>query len=292
MEQIFEDERKDSFFSPLRRIFFQSDGKKTKMAKQMEVVRFWQLPSNFFSLELSEQWQALEAVTSQAVPLSKPRSPCPLSLRDDLLASCFFLITLTLPIGIALMCFVFMILGWWWHLSLLFLISLMLALHPIPRYSIQGRSNEVIIAICKYFTFEILVDRNDPFQDGFFRMLATQEVNKESFQLKHLPAIYLACPHGVFNYGAIIWCCISRWFTGWYQVTGAAMAVTKVPGLRYMDLPIWIENPTRKNIKKEMQKANPKLRRNSEVAAEGQRTGGMLGMVPDGILGAFRSRPG
>ena len=70
------------------------------------------------------------------------------------------------------------------------------------------------------------------------------------------------------------------------------MAVTKIPGLRYMDLPIWIENPTRKNIKKEMQKANPKLRRNAEVAVEGQRTGGMLGMVPDGILGAFRSRPG
>jgi len=69
-------------------------------------------------------------------------------------------------------------------------------------------------------------------------------------QAKHLPAIYLACPHGVFNYGAIVWCAISRWFSGWYQITGTAGALAWVPGIRYMDPFIWSVDASRKNISK------------------------------------------
>jgi hypothetical protein len=269
--------------------------------KRIEVVRVWQLPQTFFSLDLDAQWHALEAVTSPAVPLTEPRKPCPLSLADDCLAMGFFLVTLALPISIALAAVPLALGGCWPQLAWLGALVAVLALHPMPRKSVWGRSNRLIIALFRYFSFELLVDRNDPFQDGLMKLLGTRGADTEAFQRRNLPAIYLACPHGVFNYGAIMWCCISRWFTGWYQITGAAAAVTKVPGLRYMDLPIWMENPTRANIKEEMQRADRARRPAGSVRrpdageaglSDRQRVGGMIGMVPDGILGAFRGRAG
>jgi len=108
-------------------------------------------------------------------------------------------------------------------------------------------------------------------------------VDDLKFQLEsHLPSLYLACPHGVFNYGAVAWCCISRWLVGWYQYTGGAQVVKYVPGMRYLDALVWMINADRTSIKRALQ----------ERANQEQRRGGMLGMVPDGILGAFRSTPG
>jgi len=126
---------------------------------------------------------------------------------------------------------------------------------------------------------ELLVDRHDP----AFANLAKQPrttAEDTTFQEHNLPLVCLACPHGVFNYGAIIWCTISRWVCGWEQHTGAANIIPYVPGLRYMHPLIWSINADRRSIQNKLQQRGP------------GRTGGMLGMVPDGILGAFRSRHG
>jgi hypothetical protein len=65
-------------------------------------------------------------------------------------------------------------------------------------------------------------------------LMGTNAVDSDAYNEQLLPLLCLACPHGVFNYGAIIWCCFSRWFVGWEQYTGAANVVKYVPGLRYM----------------------------------------------------------
>ena len=53
------------------------------------MIRLWQLPDDFFALDLDAQWRAIAAVTSPAQRLNAPRRPCPLSLRDELLALAF-----------------------------------------------------------------------------------------------------------------------------------------------------------------------------------------------------------
>ena len=70
-------------------------------SSNVDVIRLWQLPDNFFSLDLDAQWRAIAAVTSPAQRLNAPRRPCPLSLRDELLALSFFAATLMLPFALA-----------------------------------------------------------------------------------------------------------------------------------------------------------------------------------------------
>ena len=53
----------------------------------VDVIRLWQLPDDFFALDLDAQWRAIAAVTSPAQRLNAPRRPCPLSLRDELLGA-------------------------------------------------------------------------------------------------------------------------------------------------------------------------------------------------------------
>ena len=56
------------------------------------------------------------------------------------------------------------------------------------------------------------------------------------------------------------------------------------PGLRYLAPLIWLVNAERSSIVRALRE------RGGEAAS--QRRGGMIGMVPDGILGAFRTRRG
>ena len=51
----------------------------------VDVIRLWQLPDDFFALDLDAQWRAIKAVTGPATPLPAPRRPCPLTLRDEVL---------------------------------------------------------------------------------------------------------------------------------------------------------------------------------------------------------------
>lgn len=240
----------------------------------IEVVRLWMLPDNFYSLTTSEQRKAIKYVTAKAPVLDKPRPPCRISILDDTIAVTFFLVTLGVP---------FVLVGIWcaalfWHRSWLLwviLSTIVLAFHPMPD-GLNARHSRLALALIRYFSMELLQDMDDP----LLSQMATQSIATTKFQADVLPLVCLACPHGVFNYGAIIWCCISRSVIGWEQYTGAAGIVRYVPGLRYMDRLVWAVNADRKSIKGVLQKRGP------------GRTGGMIGMVPDGILGAFRSQVG
>ena len=66
----------------------------------VDVIRLWQLPDNFFALDLDAQWRAIKAVTSPAQRLNAPRRPCPRSLRDEVLALSCFVATLMLPFAL------------------------------------------------------------------------------------------------------------------------------------------------------------------------------------------------
>mmetsp|Transcript_47897 Transcript_47897/g.93578 ORF Transcript_47897/g.93578 Transcript_47897/m.93578 type:complete len:392 (-) Transcript_47897:78-1253(-) len=261
--------------------------------KNVEVVRLWQLPDDFFDLPIMEQWTAVEKVTTKAVPLEKPRRACPMSSLDEFFIVTFFLVTLGLPwvlIGCAVAAS-----GSWATLGGVAAATAVLALHPIPHRSLNYfRSSRLALALLRYFTFECIVNRDDPIMAVF----GTQAVDAPAAQLRHLPAIYLACPHGVFNYGAIAWCCISRWMSGWYQYTGGAPAMAYVPGLRYMDLFVWLVSADRRNIKaalrvpEDLAHTNRASSGNTGSGCDAQKAGGMIGMVPDGILGAFRCKSG
>eukprot|EP00927_Polykrikos_kofoidii_P063707 TRINITY_DN5856_c0_g1_i1.p1 TRINITY_DN5856_c0_g1~~TRINITY_DN5856_c0_g1_i1.p1 ORF type:complete len:383 (+),score=35.37 TRINITY_DN5856_c0_g1_i1:76-1224(+) len=249
-------------------------------SSDVEIIAMWKLPDCFFELDLPDQWKKLEEVTFKATKTTGLRKPCKISLYDEFLAAGFLLVSLGVIWVLSVAVIVAGLIGsssckW------LALLWVCLALHPLPRVSLAGRSSRLSLALCRYFTFEVIVDRKDP----LLRSFGKSEMDK--LAKSSLPCVALACPHGVFNYGAIIWCCLSRWICGWYQFTGAAKIVGWLPGLRYLDLMCWLINSDRKSIKGVMQDLS------ADVDACGaNRRGGMLGMVPDGIQGAFRSKPG
>lgn len=245
----------------------------------VEVCQLWKLPDDFFCLDLEAQFQAVVGVTTNASRHTDRRPPCRISWADECLAVAFFLCTLGLPwllVFITVGCAITSPSYLKWGVALI----LFLGVHPLPAQS-SVRNSRLGLALIRYFSLEILADRSLPLISQF----CTPAVDRADFQEAHLPAVYLACPHGVFNYGAIAWCCISRWTCGWHQYTGGATAVKYVPGLRYLDQLVWLVTADRRSIKRVLQERPSTL-------AEGSRRGGMLGMVPDGIAGAFRSTPG
>jgi len=317
------------------------------------VIRLWKLPDNFYELALEDQWNAVEKVTHKPKPLEKRRQACPMAWFDEALIVCYFLLTLAVPWVLGVLMLASLFFGWLVTCTIVTAIGLVLVLHPMARFTLDFRSSRLALALIRYFTFELLVNRNDPLMAA----VGTSAVDAPEFQNKHLPAIYLACPHGVrltfwgsrlhhsinhfnllfilfsqvFNYGAIAWCCISRWVCGWYQYTGAAEVISFVPGLRYLDPVIWSVAANRKNIKKALQVPDAITESSSPSASSSfpgsgaqkkvsnplglfkhgdlddpprgdavpaaacngaSRAGGMIGMVPDGILGAFRSKAG
>ena len=281
----------------------------------MQVIRLWQLPSNFFTLTSSQQWDAIESITYPATAYRYPnagprqrRTPCAISVQDDLLAVVFFLVTLGIPLAIAMSIVASIVLQSLQLLGLTLAVSAILAFHPLPRpptSDMKGdwRRTRLSLALIRYFSMEVLIDRNDPLlkevgtravQDSDVFFGKTNKAGNGTGKSDHggisLPLVCLACPHGVFNYGAIIWCAISQWFVGWEQYTAAAPVIHHVPGLRYMNQLLWAEDAGRKSIQKV-------LRKRCEIDVKGKydekrKFGGVLGIVPDGILGAFRCKGG
>jgi len=249
----------------------------------IQVIQLWKLPDDFFQLPIQDQFHAIDKVTTKAIPHAQPRPPCPMSLQDEAIAIIFFLMTLALPLlGLPLMWILVMYHGYTTTTMTTAILSMtcvtvVLAFHPLPVGNNKYRHSKLSLALIRYFTMEILLDRSIP---DFKELAKPSTIETTTFQEQNLPLVCLACPHGVFNYGAIIWCTISRWICGWEQNTGAAGVVPYVPGIRYMDPLIWSINADRRSIKRTLQQRGP------------GRRGGMLGMVPDGILGAFRSRHG
>lgn len=228
----------------------------------MDVIRLWMLPDNFFALPLDEQWRAVELVTAPAVALKKPRAPCSMAVADEAMAVIFFLSTLGMPWVLASSA-VYVAIHGTWALCVCFVIfCAILALHPLPAY----RSSRLSLNLARWFSVELLVDRSD----ALLSAIGTRKAESASFQEVHLPACYLACPHGVFNYGAIVWCCFSRWLVGWQQYTGGATAIAHTPGLRYVAPLIWLVQADRRGLVKALREARD----------TSSRTGGMLGMVP------------
>lgn len=246
----------------------------------VDVCALWKLPDNFFQLGLAEQFKEVEKVTSKAERLIEPRKPCKMSLADEALVVGFLLVTLGLIWVISVACIVTGLLmsSYFKWCAALFAV---LALHPLPSCSLIGRSGRLSLALIRYFTFEIIADRTDPLMALFGK------IEVDSLAASMLPTVYLACPHGVFNYGAIAWCCISRWMCGWYQYSGGTSVVSYMPGLRYLDVLCWLIDADRKSIKRVLQD-----RKADSSAVGAMRRGGMLGMVPDGIQGAFRCTRG
>jgi len=281
----------------------------------VEVVRLWQLPDDFFALSTERQWSAMTAITSKAEPHPKGRrrTPCSISFGDDALAVSFFLITLGTPLGIAALIVLSVLLSSYRMLVATIIVSIILALHPMPTR--DWRRTRLSLALIRYFSMEVLVDRSNPLLDGFATSAVDDAAATTSFVSSSaafssasttngidLPLVCLACPHGVFNYGAMIWCAMSRWFVGWEQNSAAASVVKYVPGLRYMDQLIWAEDAGRSSIQRVSRKRCTVDNNGGDdddddddddaVTGETRRYGGMLGIVPDGILGAFRCRGG
>ena len=99
----------------------------------VDVIRLWQLPDDFFALDLDAQWRAIAAVTSPAQRLNAPRRPCPLSLRDEVLALSFFVATLVLPFALAGMSVCSIVCGTAWQRLGLIAVALIMAFHPLPE---------------------------------------------------------------------------------------------------------------------------------------------------------------
>jgi len=260
----------------------------------VEVIKLWQLPDNFFQLETNEEkFDAIKAVTHKAENQSL-RRPCRLSRHDDLLASSFFLVTLGFPILLSIYfvysCIQVVTNKMEIESFLKFLVAIaFLSFHPLPKNYSDWRHTRLALALIRYFSYEIIIDRSKPFIQHMGTINITLDQFDKNVGLKKNPLVMLACPHGVFNYGAILWCCVSYWIIGREQYTGAAGVVKYVPGLRYMDPIIWAIDANRQGIKKVLQKP---LFSKEKGEMSIQRGAGMLGMVPDGILGAFRCRQG
>ena len=241
----------------------------------IDVIRVWALPDDFFARPTAEQFEAIRTVTAPATPLPGRRKPCRMAAMDEALVVLFFLVSLGLPWMLGLPFIYLLLAGSWTAVVGWLVLYVALATHPMPH---SMRTSRLALAMARYLTFEVVLDRNDP----DFAVMGTPAVDDHDYQRRHLPALFLGCPHGVFNYGAICWCCFSRWISGWQQRTGAAKVVLSVPGLRYMCPLIWLVPADRASL-------GATLR---EPLDFDERRGGTLGMVPDGIMGAFGSRAG
>lgn len=240
-----------------------------------DVIDLWRLPMDFFELPLEAQFQAIANVTRPATKLKQPRSPCKMSVLQQVQFGLFSFATLGLPLlavpitGVLLF-FRSSFLKYW------FTAMALLALHPIPPYKLSYRRHWIGLVLCRYFTMEVVIDRCNPLQK-YWGTSAVDEAGKRAEE----PVLPLACPHGVLNFGAIIWVFFSRWISGHDQYTAGASAVQWVPGLRHLMAAIWVINADRKSLKRRLQEK-----------PNGSRRGGVVGIVPDGIQGIFHSTPG
>lgn len=131
----------------------------SRLPPQMEVIRLWQLPDDFFSLALEKQWLAVKQVTAKASPLSKPRPANKMNPVDEALMIAYFLVTLGLPWVIIALIVISLVLKTYTILMITIAVSAALGLHPLPRFSFRFRNSRLALALIRYFSMEILVDR-------------------------------------------------------------------------------------------------------------------------------------
>jgi len=152
-------------------------------------VQLWALPDGFFDLPLKEQWAEVEKVTVPAIERSSPPPACPISFTDDAMAVIFFLVTLGTPLAMGILSIYFTATKAWANLGLMAAVGTVLALHPLERHSLVFRSSKLALALIRYITFEILVDRSHP----LLAELGTSKADSAEFQarcqLQDMPAL-------------------------------------------------------------------------------------------------------
>lgn len=241
----------------------------------IDVIETWRLPLDFYSLTSDEQWKAMAAVTVPAKKNLGTRQPCAMSAIEQAQAILFMLLVLGVPLAIVPATMVLCVPRNQWLLKYWFSILGVLSFHPLPTYSLKSRRRQIGLIMARYFSFNVVVDRSDPLQ----KHIGTPNVDQIQAPF---PVAPLACPHGVLNFGAMIWVYLDRWMTGQEQYSAGAQLVNHVPGLRYLVEPLWFVNVDRKSLKKHFQ----------ERPTTSCPRGGVVGIVPDGIAGIFHSKPG
>lgn len=244
----------------------------------MRLVRIetWRLPLDFFELADDDaRFRAMEAVTVSA-DKSDNKKPLPeMSVLEE--AQCVLYCALVGTPLVLLVGFIASIaLGWWWMLACLIAITSALALQPLPR-SLKYRRSRLSILLCRYFALEFLFDRDD---GPIAAVAATRAALKAGVPDGSVIAddgvsrLHLACPHGVMNYGAVIFTTLSRWLVGVDQLTAVAGAVQATPGLRQFAAPLWGVGASRSSMQRRLLK------------------GETMGLIPDGINGIFANNGG
>jgi hypothetical protein len=238
----------------------------------LQNIRLWALPANFFEVSDAERFEMMHAVTSDASLRDTLRQPPPMPVIDQLLAimTCSLVaVPLLLPVAWVTL----LIMGYVHLLSASIALVAVLCLHPI-RHSLVYRRNRFGLLWARYFGFEILLDRDQSPSAAVAAtpaVLAPSQPDGGTAGPGGVGRVNLACPHGVMNFGAMIFTFFSRWLCGSDQRTAVADAVTLVPGLRHVAAPLWPVSAARKSVDKWLA-ANT-----------------TLGVVPDGIGGIFEA---
>jgi len=239
-------------------------------------VETWRLPLEFFELADDDaRFRAVEAVTVTAESIEKPMSMPALSVWEE--AQCVLYCSLVgTPLVMffgVLVCFV---LAWWWTFTGLFISAAALTLQPLPC-SLKYRRSRLAILLCRYFALEFLFDRDDgPIAAvaGTRAALKAGMPDGSVVAVDGISRLHLACPHGVMNYGAVIFTTLSRWLVGVDQRTAVAGAVQATPGLRQFAAPLWGVDASRASMHRRLL------------------VGETIGLIPDGINGIFANQGG
>lgn len=244
-------------------------------ASRLEVIELWRLPLTFYELPLEEQWKCIAKVTKPAVRYDKPRQPCPMSPWNQAAFIGWSLVVCGMPIAMVLFTVlaIFLSPGFlkYWIPTLI-----ALALHPIEPFKTSYRRQQIGLLMARYFSMTVIVDRSDPLMEHW----GTPEIDKAGAGRE--PIIPLACPHGVMNFGAVIWVFFARWISGKEQYTAGAPSLMHIPGLRYLVAALWFCHADKKSLKKALQ----------ETPRADTKRGGTVALCPDGIAGIFHSSPG
>ena len=268
------------------------------------LIQLYKLPLDFFSLPSdAERLAAIEACTVKAeARAASQRELPPMTFFEQLqvILYCSLLATPLLMIGAVACCLLF---GYWRSLGIVAVVSITLMLQPLPHQP-STRRGQIGILLCRYFAIEFCVDRESPGVPlsgiGGTRALNTLLAAADAGQTDVVgvdetpgqqqamtdpssssssssssrvviggPMINMACPHGVMNFGAVVFCYFSRWLVGSDQVTAVAGAVQVTPGLRQFAAPIWPVGASREELSALLQRKK------------------VIGIIPDGINGIF-----
>ena len=249
-------------------VFFLRRSSRSSMPNLVR-IQLWRLPLDFFELPNDEARScAVESVTIPAIP--GPRSLPPMTAWEESLCMLYCMLLGTPLILLLLVpgCIAF---GCFRGLVLVLGIVAMLYLQPLPRH-LKYRRSRLAILLCRYFAMEFLFDRDDgPIAAcaGTRGALKQDVPDGAVIASDGISRLHLACPHGVMNYGAVIFTSLSRWLVGVDQLTAVAGAVSSTPGLRQFAAPLWAVSASRASLSSRLTR------------------GETIGLIPDGINGIF-----